>query len=112
VRFSRAEHARLVERARVCHRSLNAFVRIAALGRRMPEPPMPAINLATVGELNRIGNNLNQAVHLLHIGHLSGDFAQALADLERLIKSLKRQLLKCPDEDAEERPAAPAEFDE
>jgi len=73
---------------------------------------MPAVNLATVGELNRIGNNLNQAVHLLHMGHLPSDFAQALADLECLIRSLKRQLLRVPDEDAEDRSPAPVEFDE
>lgn len=78
----------------------------------MPEPPMPAVNLATVGELNRIGNNLNQAVHLLHMGHLPSDFAQALADVERLVKSLKRQLLRCPDRDVEDRSPGLTEFDE
>jgi len=78
----------------------------------MPELPMPAVNLATVGELNRIGNNLNQAVHLVHMGYLSSDFAQALADLERLIKSLKRQLLRYPDREAEDRPLVSEGIDE
>jgi len=73
---------------------------------------MPAVNLATVGELNRIGNNLNQAVHLLHIGHLPSDFAQTLADLECLMRSLNRQLLGLPAQDAEDRFPALAEFDE
>lgn len=63
----------------------------------MPEPPVPAVNVATVGELNRIGNNLNQAVHLLHMGILSADFGKALRELENLISSLKRELLGLPE---------------
>ena len=62
---------------------------------------MPAVNVSVVGELNRIGNNLNQAVHLLHTGVLSGEFAEALDELEAAIHSLKRELLALPARDPE-----------
>jgi hypothetical protein len=52
--------------------------------------------VSAVGELNRIGNNLNQAVHLLHTGVLSGEFAETLHALEAAIRSLKRELLALP----------------
>jgi hypothetical protein len=101
VSLSRSEHARLVERARLARRSLISFVRIAAISREMPEPPVPAVNLAAIGELNRIGNNLNQAVHLLHTGYLPSDFGKVLSDLEGHLKSLKRQLAGLPARDAD-----------
>jgi len=93
LRLSPAEHARLSARARHARRSLSAYIRIAALTAKSPEPPVPPVNIAVVGELNRIGNNLNQAVHLLHTGVLSGDFAEALRELDTALHTLKRQLL-------------------
>lgn len=102
VRLSPAEHARLIERARLSGRSLLSFVRKAALDRRMPKLPVPAVNLATMGQLNRIGNNLNQAVHLVHMGALSSDFAVALSELDALLRSVKRQLIGLPEQDDED----------
>ena len=99
VRLTPREHARLRKRARDLHRSLAGYVRLVALRGKIPPPPVPAVNLAAVGELNRIGNNLNQAVHLLHTGYLSSELASALSEIESLLRSLRRQLIGLPEDE-------------
>ncbi|HVT16379.1 MAG TPA: plasmid mobilization relaxosome protein MobC [Thermoanaerobaculia bacterium] len=53
----------------------------------------PAVNLAAVGELNAIGNNLNQLVKLLHQGRAPLGLQALLEELLANIRSLRRELL-------------------
>ena len=44
------------------------WLRIAALARRLPPPPVPAINRAIYSELARMGVNLNQLARAANEG--------------------------------------------
>ena len=48
------------------------WLRIAALARRLPPPPVPAINRAIYSELARMGVNLNQLARAANEGRLDG----------------------------------------
>jgi hypothetical protein len=46
-----------------------------------------------IGELRRVGHNLNQAVHLMHMGTSTDDLARQLQDTLQEIGQLKREIL-------------------
>jgi hypothetical protein len=60
VRVSPAEHAQLCERAAACGMRPAQFLREAALSRRLPAPPAPAVNRDRYVSLARLSANLNQ----------------------------------------------------
>lgn len=85
-RFTAAERLALDERAAAAGLTLSEFVRAAALDREPPRAAMPAgpagvMSAEEVRELNRIGQNLNQAVRAIHTGNSDPDVV-ALALLE------------------------------
>lgn len=97
VRFSPAEYRLLCRRSEGA--PLRTFVRMQALRKRpLPADRVPAVNQRTIGELRRIGNNLNQAVHLIHIGVLPPEFGEILRTLNSTIKAYHRSLLGFPNE--------------
>ena len=53
---------------------------------------VPAIHLAAIDQLQRIGNNLNQSVKLVHEGRLSPEFGPALREVQRLLLEMRRAL--------------------
>jgi len=66
VRFRPEELEQVAEAARPFSLSVGAYARRLLLGTRPHPPRLPREVLALVGELNRIGNNLNQLVKLIH----------------------------------------------
>ncbi|HXU33486.1 MAG TPA: hypothetical protein VN851_23200 [Thermoanaerobaculia bacterium] len=68
------------------------FLRRAALVRRINAPRVPAIHLRAVFELLRLGNNLNQAVKLVHQGRLSPDLESSIARLQETIDRYRDEL--------------------
>ena len=68
VRVTDAEYAALREKAETLHITPAQWLRDAALKRRLPSPPAPAINIAEYGKLAGLSNNLNQLVRLAHEG--------------------------------------------
>ena len=68
VRVTDAEYAALREKAEVLHITPAQWLRDAALKRRLPSPPVAAINIAEYGKLAGLSNNLNQLVKLAHEG--------------------------------------------
>jgi len=68
------------------------FLRAMALGRRLPPPGVPAINLRAILELARLGNNLNQAVKLVHQGRLSPRIEAILLELLAAIDATRASL--------------------
>lgn len=74
---------------------LSTFLRLQALRRRpLPADRVPAVNLRTVGELQRIGNNLNQAVHLIHTGTIPPSFGEILRRLLAEIRAFHQSLIE------------------
>jgi hypothetical protein len=68
VRVTDAEYAALRAKAETLHITPAQWLRDAALKRRLPSAPAPAINIAEYGKLAGLSNNLNQLVRLAHEG--------------------------------------------
>jgi hypothetical protein len=87
VRVSRDEYAALCARAAHMHMAPAQWLRHAALTRRLPSPPVAAINREQYAELARLAANLNQLTHLANQGR-SVTIANGL--LEQLIGETRR----------------------
>jgi len=68
VRVTDAEYAALREKAETLHITPAQWLRDAALKRRLPSPPAPAINIEEYGKLARLSANLNQLVRAVNEG--------------------------------------------
>ncbi len=91
--LSPSEAEAVARRAAAARLSVSEFVRTAALGRRLREPEVPPTNLQVIHHLARIGNNLNQAVKLVHQGRLPAGLLSLLKDLLAAIRDYRRELL-------------------
>ena len=95
VRVTDAEYAALQEKAATMALTPAHWLRDAALKRRLPSPPAPAINIAEYGTLARLSANLNQLVTLAHAGRsvtINEDMIHHLAeDVRRLRLALLGQ---------------------
>ncbi len=68
VRVSAEEYAALRAKAEQMGMTPAQWLREAALTRRLPSPPVPAINCEQYAELARLSANLNQLVRLANSG--------------------------------------------
>jgi len=68
VRVTEAEYAVLRAKAEALHITPAQWLRDAALKRRLPSAPAPAINIEEYGKLARLSANLNQLTRLAHEG--------------------------------------------
>ena len=68
VRVSAEEYAALRAKAEQMGMTPAHWLRDAALSRRLPSPPVPAINLDQYAELARLAANLNQLTRLANEG--------------------------------------------
>lgn len=91
IRTTRQEAATMKDLAAARGLSLSELVRRAALGVRMPARAFDATHVAlltqTLGELGRVGGNLNQLARRANAGKLSGydaELAVSLAELDAL----------------------------
>lgn len=83
VRVTDAEYAALREKAEALHITPAQWLRDAALKRRLPSLPAPAINIEEYGKLARLSANLNQLVRLAHEGRpvtINEDMIRRLMD--------------------------------
>lgn len=85
VRVSAKEHLQLLDKARQMNMAPAQWLREAALSRRLPPPPVAAINRAQYAELARLSANLNQLTRHANEGK-SVVIADAL--LQRLTKEV------------------------
>ena len=88
VRVSPSEYAALKDKAAHMGVTPAQWLRQAALSRRLPSPPVPAINRAAYAELARLSANLNQLAW--HANR--GESVQVDADLLRRLAFEVRQL--------------------
>lgn len=91
-RLSEEEHARLLARVEELEVGQSAYLRAVALGRQVPQPAVPRTNLKAIGELNRIGNNLNQLVKLLHSGKAPYGLRSTLEAVHAAVEAMRRTL--------------------
>ena len=68
VRVSAAEYATLRTRAAEMGLTPAQFLRHTALTRRLPRPPVPAVNRDEYAKLGRLAGNLNQLVRRANLG--------------------------------------------
>jgi hypothetical protein len=102
-RFTEDQFAALDEYARACGLPVAAYIRRVVLGVN-PTPRRPLAHAAIVA-VNRVGNNLNQLVHLAHTGLLlPPDLLRAIAEVRREIQSLRMALLRDDSADAADSP--------
>jgi hypothetical protein len=100
-RFTEAQFEALDHYARDCGLTLTAFIRKVVLGFK-PLARRPPSQAAIVA-VNRVGNNLNQLVHLAHSGILlSPDLMRAVAELLGKVHSLRDALLRADEADSPE----------
>jgi hypothetical protein len=88
VRVSASEYATLKSKAAQMHMTPAQWLREAALARRLPSPPVAAINREQYAELARLAANLNQLAHLANEGNsvtvASGLLERVAAETRRL----------------------------
>jgi hypothetical protein len=102
-RFSDEQFAALEEHARACGLTVTAFIRQVVLG-FTPSPRRPLERSAIVA-VNRVGNNLNQLVHLANSGMLlPPDLLRAIAAVRAEIHALQDALFRADAADAAEPP--------
>lgn len=99
VRTTDTEFSQMKDIAKARGLSISELVRRAALGTRMPARTFDANHAAALaralGELGRVGGNLNQLVRLANSGRITGredELANVLADVGAL-RSRLRDLL-------------------
>ncbi|HEX4952695.1 MAG TPA: plasmid mobilization relaxosome protein MobC [Thermoanaerobaculia bacterium] len=93
VRYTAGEFRVIEERAATTCNDLATYVRKASLGSSVVAPKVPVVNLHAMGDLNRLGNNLNQLVRLIHSGELPPGLEGVLRLLIDAVAKLRTELL-------------------
>ncbi len=100
VRVTEAEYAALQAKAEALHIPPAQWLRDAALKRRLPSLPVPAVNVAEYGRLARLSANLNQLVKLAHAGRVTQVDEEILRQLGVEVARLRLALIGQGGEDA------------
>lgn len=69
-----------------------AWMRLAALSRTPPRPPVPMLNRQAYAELARLAGNLNQLTRAAHEGRLTAP-PMTLHNLHNAVQALRLELL-------------------
>lgn len=92
VRVNEAEWQNLESKAKEMGMSPAQWLRVAALSRRLPAPPVPAANRESYAELARLAGNINQLARAAHERRAMVDTA-LLREVLRQVQSLQTALL-------------------
>ena len=93
VRVSPVEFAELKAKAKVLAIKPGAYLRMSALDRRLPSPPVPAANRELYSELARLAANLNQLAHSTNAGNTIIVDDDLLTDTFAELRQLRLALL-------------------
>jgi hypothetical protein len=93
VRVSSSEYARLRAKAAQLQITPAQWLREAALTRRLPSPPVAAVNREQYAELARLAANLNQLARLANEGGRVRVADALLAEMTLEVKRLRLALL-------------------
>jgi hypothetical protein len=100
-RLTAEQYAVLEERAEACGLPIAALIRKVVLGLK-PVPRRPLVRSAIVA-VNRVGNNLNQLVHLAHTSIvLAPDLLRTLSEVHDQFQALQDALLAADSDDVRE----------
>lgn len=91
VRFTPEDHATVEQCARLSGVPVATYIRAVSLGRVLA-PVVPAVNYDAIGQLRRIGNNINQALVTIYTGKVPSSFRPMLLELITLIRKLRAEL--------------------
>lgn len=91
VNLSATEAELLRELADQLRLPLRTYVRRTALGAKLPSP-VPSVNAELARDLSRVGGNLNQLLHAVHMGKVDDPPAIDLMELQSLLAQVRRQL--------------------
>ncbi len=94
--LSPAEKAKIAQRAASANMTLTDFTRAVALNRSLKVTQTTESDFATRHELRRIGNNINQAVHLMHTGKGGATLQDLVPSLDKLNRVLDLLLAHGP----------------
>jgi hypothetical protein len=92
-----AELELIQQAARQASLPISVYLRKLALGHRVQQVQIPAVNLDAVAELNALGNNLNQLTKLTHQGRLASSLEPLLFALLSRLDQLGRTLTQSTD---------------
>jgi hypothetical protein len=88
-----AEAAALADKATAMGMSPAGWLRAAALDRRLPSPPVPAINREQYAELARLAANLNQLARTANEGRVVSLNSALLHQVETELSRLRLALI-------------------
>lgn len=91
IRVSPSEYAEAEILAKEVGLPLSTYCRQALL-RRPLVSAIPSVNYDAIGQLKRIGNNINQALVAIYTGKVPPSFRPALLELITLIRKLRAEL--------------------
>ena len=93
MRVSPAEFDVLEEKAKSMGMYPAQYLREAALTRRLPSPPVPAINIEQYAELARLAANLNQLAKHANAGRMVSVNDELLRSTTAEVQRLRQALL-------------------
>ncbi|HEV7672637.1 MAG TPA: plasmid mobilization relaxosome protein MobC [Thermoanaerobaculia bacterium] len=88
---TREERLAIRAKAEAAEVTESRYMLTVALARRLVQP-RSQVDLETLLELSRIGNNLNQLTHLAHANRLPARLKDPLAELKALLDALRHEL--------------------
>jgi len=106
VRVSVAEYDLLRAKAEVMAMTPAQWLREAALTRRLPAPPVAAVNREQYAELGRLAANLNQLTRLVNEGQRVTIATELLGRLSSEVSRLRLGLLGAGSDGDNDRPAS------
>lgn len=93
VRVTDSEFSAIVEKAKIAGMHRGRWLREAALTRKLPPPPVPAVNIQKYGELGKLSGILNQLAKAANQGRILGVKPEDFARVKIEVDGLRRDLL-------------------
>ncbi len=103
VRFRTSEYKRIEGESFTVALSTAEYIRRKVLETPLPSPRLPELNQSVCLELGKIGNNINQLVHLLHQGRIMSAPAKDFERLRVLLLEVKQCIAGRPLDDPNDR---------
>jgi len=93
IRFTEMEYKRLCELAKSVSLSPANLIRYKMFSGKFPEIKQSAVEVDLYRELHKIGVNLNQATHKIHLKEMPADYLPILLQLSQMIKKAIKLLI-------------------